>query len=161
MLLASGCASHHLTTAASTPAPPGCPASSGAPNSDRSAAAARYLAIATAGNQRLDIDFDRLNGPDHGRLAAAQADLRDAAATERQFDRCLLVIGLPPPTDAVAKSLFTVNEARADLTDTAAGSTSLTRLAGYEQQLTAANVPVEQAVTTIRQQLGLPPPATS
>jgi hypothetical protein len=113
------------------------------------------------GNRRLDIDFDRLDGPDRGQLAAAQADLRDAAATEHQFDHDLLAIAFPPQTEAVVKTLYTVNEARADLTATASGSTSLPRLAGYEQQLAAANAPVEQAVTTIRQQLGLPPPSTS
>ena len=44
---------------------------------------------------------------------------------------------------------------------TAAGSTSLSRLAWYQTQLTAANVPVEDAVSTIRLQLGLPPPSAS
>ena len=128
---------------------------------DGHAAAARYLAIADAGNQRLDIDFDHLEGPDQGNLPAAQADLRDASATEHRFDQSLQDIRFPPPTEAVAKSLIAVNEARADLTATAARVTSLAGLAGYEKQLTAANVPVENAVTTIRRQLGLPPPTTS
>jgi len=48
-------------------------------------AAGRYLAIAEDGNDRLEVDFDRLAGRDRGRLAAAHADLRDAAATERRF----------------------------------------------------------------------------
>ncbi len=145
VLLASGCASQ----------------TSGRPVPDGHAAAARYLAIANAGNQRLDIDFDHLDGPDQGNLPAAQADLRDASATEHLFDRNLQAITFPPPTEAVAKSLFAVNEARADLTATAARVTSLAGLAGYEKQLTAADVPVENAVKTIRQQLGLPPPPTS
>src|SRR4051794_2834723 len=52
----------------------------------RSALAARYRAIAEAGNRRLDHDFDAFEGRDHDRLAAADADLRDIAATERRFD---------------------------------------------------------------------------
>ncbi|MEY9934377.1 hypothetical protein ABH926_009045 [Catenulispora sp. GP43] len=160
VLLASACAAQHSAAPSSTSTPPNCAAPSGRPASDGSAAA-RYLAIANAGNQRLETDFDHLNGPDQGNLSAAQADLRDAAATEHLFDRCLRAIEFPPPTQTAAKSLFAVNEARADLTATAAHATSVARLAEYEKQLTAANVPVERAVTTIRQQLGLPPPPTS
>jgi hypothetical protein len=38
---------------------------------------------------------------------------------------------------------------------------SLRQLNGYQPRLDAANEPVEQAVTVIRSQLGLPPPDTS
>lgn len=151
----------HAATSASTSAQSSCASPRGSSALGDGAAAARYLAIATAGNQRLETDFDRLTGPDRDQLAAAQADLRDAAATEHLFDQCLLTIAFPPPTTPVAKRLFTVNQARVQLTLTAAGSTSLPRLARYETQLTAANVPVEDAVSTIRLQLGLPPPSTS
>ena len=145
-LAASGCASQHSAFSV---------------DAGGQTAAARYLAIANAGNRHLDTDFDRLEGPDHARLGAAQADLRDAAATERSFDRSLLAISFPAQTEAVARELFAVNEQRAALTTAAAGSASLTQVASYEKQLTAANVPVEKAVTTIRAQLGLPPPPTS
>lgn len=124
-------------------------------------AAARYLAIATAGNRRLDTDFGRLEGRDRNRLAAAEADLRDAAATERLFDRRLLRIAFPPQTERVARVLYRVNQARAQVTADAAASTSLRQLHAWERRLAAANGPVEQAVKTIRRQLGLPPPATS
>lgn len=160
VLLASGCSSRHLPTPASAVVPPGCAAPSGPP-ADRGTPTARYLAIANVGNQQLETDFDRLDGPDQEHLAASRADLRDIAATEHLFDRCLLAIAFPPRTEAVARSLYTVNEARAELTTTAAGAASLPGLAGYEQQLKAANAPVEDAVTTIRKQLGLPPPETS
>ena len=53
---------------------------------------------------------------------------------------------------------MTANEARARLTATAAASTSLSKLHGYEPRLTAANAPVEEAVRVIRSQLRLPPP---
>jgi hypothetical protein len=124
-------------------------------------AARRYLAIARPANQRLGDDFDSLEGPDHDDLAAAKADLRDAAATERLFDWRLLGLTLPPPTRAVARLLVNANQARARLTSAAARSTSLRQLRRYERRLTAANVPVEEAARVIRSQLGLPPPATS
>jgi hypothetical protein len=166
VVLASGwaardAAAHPLTTAPPNCASPGGPSALGPSALGHGAAAARYLAIATAGNQRLEIDFDRLAGPDREQLAAARMDLRDAAATEHVFDQCLLAIPFPPQTSPVAKWLFAVNQARARLTLTAAGSTSLPRLAWYQAQLTAANVPVEDAVSTIRLQLGLPPPSSS
>ena len=43
----------------------------------------------------------------------------------------------------------------------AASSPSLARLRAHERRLTEASKPVEQAVTIIRSQLGLPPPETS
>jgi hypothetical protein len=123
-------------------------------------AARSYLAIARPANRRLETDFDGLD--DHRNdLAAAKADLRDAAATERRFDRRLLALGLPAATETVARLLVTANEARARLTTAAAASTSLGQLHRYEPRLTAANTPVEEAVRVIRSQLGLPPPETS
>lgn len=121
----------------------------------------RYLVIATAGNRRLNADFDPLEGRDRNDLARAKADLRDAAATERLFDRRLLRVVFSSETERVAHDLYRVNQARARLTTVAAASTSLRRLHAYERRLDAANRPVEQAVKTIRLQLGLPPPPTS
>jgi hypothetical protein len=124
--------------------------------------AARYLAIATPANRRLDRDFDDgINGPDRDRLAAAEADLLNAAATERSFDRQLMRMPLPPGTEAIARMLVAANQSRARLTDQAAGSASLAQLRAFEPRLTAANGPVESAVREIRIQLGLPPPESS
>jgi hypothetical protein len=123
--------------------------------------AARYLRIAEAGNRRLEVDFDRLHTQDRRDLAAARADLRDAAATERLFDRRLLAIPFPPAIEAVARTLFRLNEARARLTAASAASASLPQLREYEQLLAGANVGVERAVRLIRRRLGLPPPETS
>ena len=120
----------------------------------------QYLAIAVAGNRHLERDFDGLRG-DHGDLAAARAYLRDAAATERLFDERLLNLHLPASAEVIARLLVSANESRARLTDKAAGSTSFAELRGFESQLTAANVPVEDAVRVIRSMLGLPPPETS
>jgi hypothetical protein len=123
--------------------------------------AAQYLVIARAGNRRLEADFDPLEGRDRDHLAAAKADLRNAASTERLFDRRLLRIKFPPSIERVARELYRINQNRAKLTAVAAASTSLRRLHAYEPRLDAANVPVEQAVNTIRRQLGLPPADTS
>jgi hypothetical protein len=129
--------------------------------SKRRAAAARYLAIAKAGNRSLDHYFDRLEGTDRNRLARARADLHAIAATERLFDRRLSRIEFPVKAERIARSLRRINQKRAALTAAAARSSSLRELRDYERRLNAANRPVERAVRTIRRQLGLPPPATS
>jgi hypothetical protein len=127
----------------------------------RQLAAAKYLAIATPANRLLDHDFDGLEDNEDSNIAAAEADLRAAAATERLFDHHLLGITFPARTEVFARLLFTVNQARAQLTTTAAASASLSRLDGYVQRLDAANEPVEEAVQVIRSQLGLPAADTS
>jgi hypothetical protein len=142
----------------STPQSSPVPSATGA---GRLALGARYLAIAVAGNRRLETDFDRLDGRDRANLAAARADLRDIAATERLFDRRLASIVFPPATETAARLLVVVNESRARLTMEAAGAASLRQLQAYRRQLTAANGPVEDVVRVIRIQLGLPPAETS
>jgi hypothetical protein len=144
VMLAAGCAGAHAPAAAA----------------QRRGLAARYVAIATVGNRGLDA-LDQLAGRDHDHLAAARADLRDAAATERRFDRSLLAIAFPPAIEATARALVRVNESRATLTTEAAASPSLRQLRRYEQQLSAANGAVERQVRTLRAQLGLPAPETS
>ena len=124
--------------------------------------AARYMAIARPANRELDHEFDGFD--DHikdGDLAAARADLRAAVVTERRFDRQLIALSFPPRTEPFVRLLYRVNQARAALTSTAAGVTSLRELRGYQRRLDAANEPVEAAVRVIRGQLGLPPPDTS
>ena len=126
------------------------------------AIAARYMAIERPANRELDHEFDGFD--DHmkdGDLAAAQGDLRAAAVTERRFDRQLIALEFPPRTEPFVRVLYRVNQARAALTGTAAGVTSLDELRGYQRRLDAANEPVEDAVRVIRAQLGLPPPGTS
>jgi hypothetical protein len=127
----------------------------------RRALAARYLAIAQPANHQLDHDFDGLKDHEGDNLAAAEADLRAAVATERRFDRQLIAITFPPPTEPIVRLLYTANQARAVLSMTAAAAMSLRQLRGYQTRLDAANEPVEEAVQVIRSQLGLPPPDTS
>jgi len=161
VLLSAGCAAAKSAPTAHRPASATTAAGGAASGPARRALAARYLAIANAGNRWLDDAFGRLQRRDRNRLAAAEADLRDAAATERLFDRRLLQIAFPPRTEQAARLLYRVNQARAALTTAAAASTSVRQLHAYQRRLTAANRPVEQAVKTIRRQLGLPPPSTS
>jgi hypothetical protein len=123
--------------------------------------AARYLAIAQAGNRRLERDFDPLEDRDRNNLARARADLRDAAATERLFDSRLRALRFPPATERVARDLYRINQRRATLTAAAAAAASLRWLHSYEPVLDAANVPVERDVAAIRRALGLPPPDSS
>jgi hypothetical protein len=159
---AAGCASSPPHAAGTTPS---AAATHSAATAHSAAAlqnaAAKYTAIARPANRKLDHEFDGLKDHEKDNLAAAQADLRAAAATERQFDRQLMVISFPPQTEPVVRLLYRVNQARAALTSTTAGATSLRQLRGYQRRLDAANEPVEDAVRVIRGQLGLPPPDTS
>jgi len=155
---AAGCGGAPAQT---TGAPPHSATSGLTAGAQRKALATRYLAIAVAGNRRLEAEFGRLHKQDRVHLAAAHRDLREIAATERLFDRRLLGIPFPPATKRIAQFLYWVNEARASMTVAAASSPSPTRLRADERRLNEANKPVEQAVTIIRSQLGLPPPETS
>lgn len=161
MLLGAGSAADPSAAPAREFAPRNVAKSALASGTARRALAARYLAIATAGNRRLEADFDPLDKRDRNDLVRAKADLRDAAATERLFDRRLLRIPFPPEIERVARELNRVNQARATLMAAAAASTSLPALHSYEPVLSAANGPVERAVGTIRRQLGLPPLSAS
>jgi hypothetical protein len=160
-LLAAGCASS--APPARSPASQG-PASQGpaATTAELTAMAARYMAIARSANRELDHEFDGFDDHIKDRdLAAARADLRAAVVAERRFDRQLIAFSFPPRTEPFVRMLYRVNQARAELTSTAAGVTSLRELRGYQQRLDAANEPVEDPVRVIRAQLGLPPPDTS
>ena len=162
-LLAAGCASSGPPAQSPVSDSPVShrPAARGtaATTAELTAMAARYMAIARPANRELDHEFDGFD--DHvkdGDLAAARAELRAAVVTERRFDRQLIALLFPPPTEPFVRLLYRVNQARAALTSTAAGVTSLR---GYAKRLDAANGPVEDAVRVIRAQLGLPPPDTS
>src|SRR5262249_1242707 len=88
-----------------TGAPPHSATSGLTVGAQRKALATRYLAIAVAGNRRLEAEFGRLHKQDRVHLAAAHRDLREIAATERLFDRRLLVLPVPPATQPIAPVL--------------------------------------------------------
>ncbi len=153
VLFGAACGSSHNTGSPTTN-----PAGSAA---QRHALAVQYLAIAKVGNAGLDRAFNALDGADHNDLVAARADWRGAAATERQFDRSLLALALPPSIEVTAQAVVRVNEARAKLADAAGVATSLARLRVIERSLAAANETVVREVRILRKQLGLPPAETS
>ena len=163
VLLTAGCSSSGAPaqTSAQHSTAPHSTAASAATTAELRAMAAKYLAIAQSANRELDHELDGFKDHAKDDLAAAQADLRAAAATERQFDRQLIALSFPPRTEPFVRLLYRVNQARATLTSTAAGVSSLNELRGYQRRLDAANEPVEAAVRVIRAQLGLPPPDTS
>jgi hypothetical protein len=121
VVLAAGC-----SAGPAKPASPGRPAASRsavaglAVGAQRKALAARYLAVAQAGNKRLEVEFGQLHTEDRTRLAAAHRDLREIAATERLFDRRLLGIPSPAANERMARFLYWVNQARAGMTMAAA-----------------------------------------
>src|SRR5580704_29708 len=90
-LLVAACGSAPASAPASTP--PGSATTGGPGQPDRGTLARQYLAIAVAGNHHLETDFDGLRKV-HGNLELARAYLRDAAATERLFDRRLMQLEL-------------------------------------------------------------------
>jgi hypothetical protein len=127
----------------------------------REALAGRYLAIALPANHRLDHEVEGFADHQRSDLAAAGADLRAEAATERRFDRQLAGIPFPPGIAAMARALMWANQSRAALTDRQARSASLTRLHSFSARHRAADATVEFGVRLIRQALGLPPPSES
>jgi hypothetical protein len=127
----------------------------------REALAHRYLAIAAPANQRLDHEVDRFADHQRSDLAAAQADLRAEAATERRFDRQLAGIPFPHGIAVMARALIRANQSRAALTDREARSVSLAELHSYAARHRAADASVEFGVRLIRQALSLPPPSDS
>src|SRR5215469_3173379 len=154
-----------LVAACASLAPPPHPGVSQAqapvPAATREQLADRYLAIAQAGNRRLERDLGRLEDRDRIRLTTAKAALADAAATERLFDHRLSRIEFGPPIEPIATLLYRLNQARASATAAAARSATLRQLRMWLSRLDRENAAVEEAVSIIRSQLGLPPPETS
>jgi hypothetical protein len=127
----------------------------------RAALADRYLAIAVPANHRLDHEVEGFADHERSDLAAAEADLRAEAATERGFDRRLAAIPFPPGIAAMARALIQANQSRVALTDRQARSASLARLHSFAAQRRAADAAVEFGARLIRRALALPPPSES
>jgi hypothetical protein len=123
--------------------------------------AAAYLAIAVPANHQLDREVSAYDHNAHTNLAAAEAALRAEAATEREFDKRLLVIGFRPRTAATARALVRANQHRIDLTEQQARSSTIAGLLSLTRSHRAADAAVEVQVRIIRRELGLPPPENS
>jgi hypothetical protein len=143
------------------PRPKGSAASPAAATPTRSPAAAKYLAIATAANQRLEIANDGYKRDEVSNLAAAKADLSSEVATETSFDEQLDQIPFPLSVASIARALILANEQRGALTARQARSPSLAQLRSFDAQHAAADAAVEVQVRLIRKALHLPPPTTS
>jgi hypothetical protein len=129
--------------------------------SRRAALADLYLAIAVPANHRVDHEVEGFADHERSELAAAEADLRAEAATERWFDRRLAAIPFPPGIAAMARALIQANQSRAALTDRQARSASLARLHSFAARRRAADAAVEFGARLIRRALALPPPSES
>src|SRR5215813_67624 len=123
--------------------------------------AARYLAIATAANHRLEIANDGYKKDELTNLAAAEADLRSEVATETSFDERLAQIPFPLSVASNARALILANEQRGALTARQARSTSLAQLRSFDARHRATDAAVEVQVRLLRKALHLPPPTTS
>jgi len=160
-MLAAGCASgQRAGTAGQTAAnavKPGMPARPGVMRTLASA----YLAAAKPANHRLDGEVDGFTDHEHDDLAAAEADLRAEAATERHFDQLLRAIPFPGGIAATARVLIQANQRRAALVERQARSTSVAVLVTFTSRHRAADAAVEAQVRIIRRELGLPPPQAS
>ena len=126
-----------------------------------SPSAARYLAIATAANHRLEIANDGYKKDELGNLVAARADLRSEVATETSFDTQLAQIPFPRSDATIVRALIRANEQRGALTARQARSTSLAQLRSFDARHAATDAAVEVQVRLIRKALHLPPPKTS
>ena len=133
------------------------PSSVGLRPSQRRALAARYLALASPANARLDAAVDGFHDHERRDLAAAAADLKEQASVERLFDQNLLKVEFPVQIEMVATTLVRANQARADLALEAARAPTLLALASFDPARAASDARVEQQVNVIRRQLGLPP----
>jgi hypothetical protein len=142
------------------PRPSGASPSRGAA-SMLSPTAARYLAVATAANHRLEIANDAYKKDELGNLAAARADLRSEVATETSFDEQLARIPLPLSIASIARALILANEQRGTLTARQARSASLAQLRSFDARHMAKDAAVEVQVRLLRKALQLPPPTTS
>jgi hypothetical protein len=159
VLLTAGCAGSHPARTAAPARQVKTASTVSAPRPHELAAS--YLAIAEPANEHLDHEVDGYEDNSRHNLAAAEADLRAEAATERQFDRQLSRIPFPLPIAAMARALIGANQIRIGVTSQQAGSSSLAQLRSFDHRHHAADVAVESQVRAIRQALGLPPPKTS
>jgi hypothetical protein len=126
-----------------------------------SPSAAKYLAIATAANHRLEVANDSYKKDELSNLAAAKADLRSEVATENLFDQQLAQIPFPLSDASIVRALIVANQQRAALTTRQARSFSLARLRSFDKRHGATDAAVEVQVRLLRKALQLPPPTTS
>ena len=159
MVAVAGCASHEVTGNSANPGRS--PAAGALPPASRHRLAAAYLAIARPANDKLDKAETGYSANRKTDLAAAEAALRSQAAIERGFDRQLAAIRFPPAIEETATALIRVNQIRIAFTLRQSRAHSVRAMLAFTAGHRAADAEVEAQVSTIRAQLGLPPPSTS
>jgi len=105
--------------------------------------AAEYRAMLAPASQQLTTDAAAYAANEGDHLAVAEAALTAEVAAERAFGRSLAAFPFPPSVAPVAQGLIQANQARAALTATQAGSSSLTRLRSFDHRVQLANAAVQ------------------
>src|SRR5580698_5488160 len=125
------------------------------------ALANQYLEIAHSADRRLDVDNDGYGDAQSDNLTLARRFLLSEVSTEKAFDTELARLAFPPLLKVQAQALVQANNQRISLTERQADATTLAAMRAFDSQHSAADAAVERPGRVIRQDLGLPPAATS
>jgi hypothetical protein len=149
--------------------------------------ASHYQAIATPATQQLNTEMAAYAANERDNLAAAEADLSAAVATEQAFDNSLAAMTFTPQNKhtadvliqnatsdsttvplasalftpqltAVADALIRANQALAALLAQQARSSSLTQLRSFNYRVQVADEAVQAGMKLILRALHSPPP---
>lgn len=118
-----------------------------------------YAAITTPASQQLTTDMAAYTADEGKNLAAAEAALTAAVASEHAFDASLAGIQLPPAITPLANALIRANQARAALTGQQAQSSSLTQLRSFDQRVQVASAAVQTDMKLLGTAIATPPKA--
>lgn len=118
-----------------------------------------YTAITTPASQQLSTDMAAYTADEGKNLAAAEAALTAAVASEHAFDASLAGIELPPAITPLARALIRANEARAGLTAEQSQSSSLTQLRSFDHRVQAASAAVQTEMKLLGTAIATPPKA--
>jgi hypothetical protein len=138
---------------------PHSPPSAAAADAQLAAAAHRYLAVASPGNQQLAKEATALAASERDNLAAAKADLKAEVATASRFDRQLAAIKFPAAVEPIARDVIQANQALGRVTARQARAKTLAAMQALDARRTAAAAAVEAQVKRLRLALHLPPPS--
>ena len=116
-----------------------------------------YTNLAAPADQALTADIAGYSLNQHRNLAAAKLSLLKQVQAETSFDNQLGEITFPPAPDPHADLLIAADQKRIKLIRLQMQAKTLRKLRSFNARDLAANAAVEEQVTIIRQDLGLPP----
>ncbi|HTW04710.1 MAG TPA: hypothetical protein VMF87_30735 [Streptosporangiaceae bacterium] len=116
-----------------------------------------YTNLAVPADQALAPDIAAYSHDMDTSLAAAKLDLQKQVQAETSFDNQLGDITFPPAPDPHADLLIAADQKRIKLIKLQMQAKTLRKLRSFNARDLAANATVEEQVTIIRQDLGLPP----